>query len=194
MNFTKLISRDRSLLLGWLATAKHSQTNSRPTCEDQLSDDSIIYLPPHIKSRSTSCTFSPLDFTTSSITRVPHPTENTSTTNMRFSDLSIVLIAMAGPAHAQWKDNPALFLEDVRPGHTEDISALPKAIVSLPIAPPHLYPPLKPPLTKHSTTTATLRLELSPHTMDTRGKTARPLLRLVGRKMAPRTTSLYPQG
>jgi hypothetical protein len=112
---------------------------------------------------------------------------------MRFSDIGIALIAMAGPAHAQWKGDPALFLEDVRPGHTEDISALPKAIVSLPITPPHLYPPTSP-LTKHSTTTAMLRLKLSPHTMDTRGKTARPLLRLVGRKMAPRTTSLYPQG
>jgi hypothetical protein len=49
---------------------------------------------------------------------------------MRFSDLSIALIAMAGPAYAQWKGNPAMKLKDVRPGHIEDMEALHKSIVS----------------------------------------------------------------
>jgi hypothetical protein len=109
---------------------------------------------------------------------------------MRFSDFGIALIAMAGSANAQWKGNPAMKLKDVRPGHIEDMEALHKSIVS-----PHRTSAHPQTTANQNTyqTTATLRLKHCPHTMDTLGKTTRPLLRLVGRKMAPATTRLHRQ-
>jgi hypothetical protein len=49
---------------------------------------------------------------------------------MRFSDFSIVLMAMVGSVYGQDDKHTATNLEDVRPGHIGDMTALPYEIVS----------------------------------------------------------------
>jgi hypothetical protein len=55
----------------------------------------------------------------------------TSATNMHLSKIYSVFIAMAGSVYSQDQIEPVTDLNDVRPGHIADMSALPYEIVSL---------------------------------------------------------------